>query len=160
MMVWSAKPKGNSSTGNMMKCVVVPTAGFRQEVINQEESYIILLVNALHMHFCSSVWQFPLYFMADSNRNCPCAVGFGLKNSKPLAFSAITLAKASVSHPGKCILASISPECLMRSWQIRQRLCLALWEMAQHIIRWQCIMQGKLDFSYSFFPFMCDCISD
>lgn len=83
MMVWSTKPKGNSSTGNMVKCVVVPSAGFRQEIIYQGGSCIILLVNALHMHFCSSAWQHPLYFMAGSNKNCPCAVGFGLKDSKP-----------------------------------------------------------------------------
>lgn len=62
-----------------------------KRVIYQGGSYIILLVNALHMHFYSSARQYPLYFMADSNGNRLCAVGFGLEDSKPLALVPLQL---------------------------------------------------------------------
>lgn len=126
-----------------------------KRVIYQGGSCIIFLVNALRMHFHSSAWQYPLYFMADSNRNCLCAVGFGLEASEPLALVPLLLPRhQSVSS------REMYPGCLMHSWQIRQCLCQALWETAEHMIRWQCIMQGKQDFSYSFFPGLCDYISD
>lgn len=62
-----------------------------KRVIYQGGSYIILLVNALHMHFYSSARQYPLYFMADSSGNRLCAVGFGLEDSKPLALVPLQL---------------------------------------------------------------------
>lgn len=53
--------------------------------VYQGESYIVLLVNALHVHFYSSAWQYLLYFVADSNKNRPCAGGFRLEGSEPSA---------------------------------------------------------------------------
>lgn len=53
--------------------------------VYQGESYIVLLVNALHVHFYSSAWQYLLYFVADSNKNRPRAGGFRLEGSEPSA---------------------------------------------------------------------------
>lgn len=64
----------------MWSCVL---QALGSRAVYQGESYIILLVNALHVHFYSSAWQYLLYFVADSNRNRPCAGGLSMDNSEP-----------------------------------------------------------------------------
>lgn len=113
------------------------------------------------MHFYSSAWQYPLYFMADSNRNCPHAVGCGLEDSEPLALVSLLLpGNQSIifREMYRCKCFTGVPKAQLTD---KTALCQALWETPEHAIRRHCITQGKEGFSQTFFsPDTCDHTSE
>lgn len=132
----------------MWSCVL---QALGSRAVYQGESYIILLVNALHVHFYSSAWQYLLYFVADSNRNRPCAGGLSMDNSEPSVAVPLLLPGHQSVVVWELYPCRYSTGCLTQNWQTRQRLCQSLQEIMEPAIRWQHVMQGIKSFSHPFF---------